>query len=84
MEKKRRSILKGITYRTGATVASTGLAYFMTGNVGTALLFGTLDFFVKLTLYYLNDRVWNQFTWGLTYSVKKSIITKRRNKNAKF
>jgi uncharacterized membrane protein len=83
MEKKKRTIFKGITYRLLATIASFTLAYFLTGNVGIAVAFGSLDFIIKLSLYYINDRAWSKFTWGLDYSIKRSIISKKRN-NAKL
>lgn len=63
-ETKQRSITKAITYRLGATVATFSLAYIFTGSIEIATSIGILDFFVKFTIYYLNERVWTLVPWG--------------------
>lgn len=63
-ETQKRSITKAITYRLLATISTFSLAYFFTGNLELASQIGVLDFLIKFALYYLNERVWNQTTWG--------------------
>ena len=64
-ETKKRSIIKGITYRLMATFATIGAAYALTGETAVSLQIGALDFFVKLTLYFINDRLWQRIRWGV-------------------
>ena len=63
-EKKRRSVIKAVTYRTSATVATFTLAYIFTGSLEIASQIGFLDFFVKFLIYYLNERIWSKTAWG--------------------
>lgn len=63
-EKKSRSVIKGITYRCLATLATFTLAYVFTGDLTIATEIGFLDFFIKFAIYYANERVWNWTSWG--------------------
>lgn len=71
-EKKRRSVIKAVTYRTSATVATFTLAYIFTGSLEIASQIGFLDFFVKFLIYYLNERIWSKTSWGY-HSKTKNI-----------
>ena len=57
-ESHLRSILKGITWRILATLTTVAIAYFVTGDVKSALGIGGIEFFGKLLLYYLHERAW--------------------------
>ena len=70
-EKKRRSVIKAVTYRTSATVATFTLAYIFTGSLEIASQIGFLDFFVKFLIYYINERVWSKTTWGYQSKTNK-------------
>lgn len=72
-ETKKRSITKAVTYRLGATVATFTLAYVFTGSIEIATSIGILDFFVKFTIYYLNERVWTLVPWGYNKEEQKAI-----------
>ena len=63
-ERKRRSIIKAITYRATATLATFTLAFVFTGSIEIAGQIGVLDFFIKFSIYYLNERLWTKITWG--------------------
>ena len=63
-ERKRRSVIKAVTYRVSATVATFSLAYAFTGSLEIASQIGLLDFIVKFIIYYLNERIWNKSNWG--------------------
>ena len=57
-ESHLRSVLKGITWRILATTTTISIAYFITGDVKSALSIGGIEFFSKLALYYLHERAW--------------------------
>jgi len=60
-----RSTTKAITWRLLATGAL-GLAVFIiSGNLAFALGIGGIDMAIKLLLYIVHERVWNQIHWGL-------------------
>jgi len=77
METKKRSIVKGFTYRFLATIATGLVAYGFTKDIGSSIQIGSFDFVVKLTLYYVNDRFWNRIKWGYTYKGKVQLIRKK-------
>lgn len=43
-----RSVLKGVTWRILATSATIGIAYFITGDVKSAISIGGIEFFGKV------------------------------------
>ena len=57
-ESHLRSITKAITYRIIGTLATSAVAYVVTGSAQTAAAIGMLDPFVKIVVYYLHERVW--------------------------
>ena len=57
-ESHLRSVLKGITWRVIATSTTTIIAYFVTGEIGTALSIGAIEFVGKVFIYYLHERLW--------------------------
>lgn len=63
-EGKRRSVIKAVTYRVSATVATFTLAYAFTGNLEMAGQIGVLDFIIKFLIYYVNERLWTKTSWG--------------------
>lgn len=63
-EGKHRSIIKAITYRVSATIATFSLAFIFTGSLEIAGQIGVLDFIIKFTIYYVNERLWTKTTWG--------------------
>ena len=65
MEQRKRSILKAITFRFIATIATAVLVLMFTNNLALAGIIGGLDLITKLIIYYLHERVWNKVTWGM-------------------
>jgi len=63
-ESKRRSLIKALTYRALATIATFSVALVFTGNMGASIQIGMADFVIKMTLFFVNDRVWNSIQWG--------------------
>ena len=72
-ETKKRSLVKGISYRLQATVATSLLVYLIIGEIDLALQIGLADSVVKLAIYFFNERLWNKVDWGYeTKMIKKS------------
>jgi uncharacterized membrane protein len=63
-ETKRRSIVKAITWRTMGTLDTILIAYFLTGEVKTAVSIGGIEIFTKMILYFFHERIWNMIKWG--------------------
>lgn len=57
-ESHLRSVLKGFTWRIIATTTTITIAYFITGTIGDALKIGFIEFFGKIFIYYLHERLW--------------------------
>ena len=63
-ESRLRSLLKGFTWRVIASTAIVIIAWITTGNISLALEIGMIEFFVKLLLFYLHERAWQQIPRG--------------------
>ncbi|MEL6122090.1 MAG: DUF2061 domain-containing protein [Bacteroidota bacterium] len=63
-ESHLRSIIKGLTWRVVASATILVITYFTTGDMETALTVTGIEFFVKLLLYYLHERIWQQVPRG--------------------
>ena len=53
-----KSLAKAFSWRIIATVTTGLISYFLTGSVEDAAGIMTFDFFLKLLLYYLHERIW--------------------------
>jgi len=54
------SLLKAITYRIIGSLTTFLISYFLTKRAGLSLGIAGIDFFGKIALYYLHDRIWNR------------------------
>ena len=59
-----RSVLKTISHRIIATSTTIAIAYFVTGDVSSALAVGGIEFFAKMAIYYLHERAWQMLPRG--------------------
>lgn len=75
-ESHMRSLLKAMSWRVIATLTTTAIAFFITGEVGTALTIGGIEFFLKFLIYYLHERAWQLVPRGGIRSLYARI---RRN-----
>ena len=64
-EKPWRSLAKTLSWRITATLTTLSIAYLITGSLTTASIIGGLEFFVKMLLYYLHERLWNRIHIGV-------------------
>lgn len=53
-----RSILKGLSWRILASTTILLITYFTTGEMDTAITVASIEFFIKLFMYYLHERLW--------------------------
>jgi len=55
---KTRNLAKAFTWRIIATLTTARIAYFITGEIDTAMLIGRIEFFLKFAIYYFHERAW--------------------------
>ena len=60
-----RSTSKTATWRIIASLDTTLLAWFFTGNLATAISIGGLEVITKLILYFGHERVWSRIQYGI-------------------
>ena len=66
-----RSLLKAFSWRIVATTTTALIAFFITGDVATAISIGSIEFVLKFFIYYMHERAWQLVPRG----------TFRRSKN---
>ncbi|PVW15768.1 DUF2061 domain-containing protein [Marixanthomonas spongiae] len=77
-ESHYRSILKGVSWRCIAT-ADTFLVVLVitclngTCSIDSAIKIGFLEFFVKLAVYYLHERIWQKILFGKEVKPKQTL-----------
>ena len=52
------SLAKAFSWRIVATLTTAIIAYVITGEVDTALMIGGIEFFLKIGIYYVHERLW--------------------------
>lgn len=60
MDSWQISLAKTTTWRVTATLTTIIIAYFIIGDVEAALAIGGIEFFAKMIIYYLHERIWNR------------------------
>jgi adenylylsulfate kinase len=63
-ETSSRSIIKGLGWRTVATLTTMTLVLIFTRELTLSLEVGALEVIAKLMLYYGYERIWNRVDWG--------------------
>ncbi len=58
IDDKKRSFIKGLTWRVIATSDTILLSWFFTGSIVAALSIGLLELGTKTVLYYVHERIW--------------------------
>jgi uncharacterized membrane protein len=80
MEKKEKikkyvnktRLIKTITWRVISWIATFGIAFALTGNVGMAVSFGFADTIIKGTMYWVHEYKWDKIT---NKKIKKIKVT---------
>ena len=57
-ESHARSLMKGISWRIFATLTTMTIAWYITGTLKTAFEIGFIEFFIKIGIYYVHERIW--------------------------
>lgn len=66
LESRKRHIAKTFTWRFIGTLDTMLLAWWISGNPLIGLKIGFTEVFSKMILYYLHERFWYRFNYGLT------------------
>lgn len=53
-----RSLLKAFSWRVLATLTTGLIAWYITGEIKTAVMIGSIEFVLKFGIYYLHERAW--------------------------
>jgi uncharacterized membrane protein len=64
-ERKRRTIVKVISWRITATVTTVIISYIITGSTTAAMQIGAAEVLAKMLLQYLHERAWVHIKFGL-------------------
>lgn len=64
IETKLRSILKTVSWRFLATCTTVLLVFIFFGKLALATVVGVLESVLKMTLYFLHERMWNKVKFG--------------------
>ncbi len=64
MSHKKRSLVKAITFRIIATIATIIIVLVLTGSLALAGTIGVADILAKTALYYFHERAWDKSPWG--------------------
>ena len=64
MDRKRRSLVKSITWRVVAFATTVAVAYLILGDVKASLSIGVVANGIKVGLYYMHERMWEDIHWG--------------------
>jgi uncharacterized membrane protein len=73
-EKRHRSLIKGVSWRLVGTADTMLLSWVFTRAVGSALKIGGVEFFTKLILFYLHERIWLALPWARTTATECGLL----------
>ena len=65
MVTKKSHLLKTLTWRIPATITTALVGWAVTGNPTTGLAIGGIEFFIKMPVYYFNERLWYKTKFGI-------------------
>lgn len=60
MDSVSKTIAKTLSWRIVATVTTMIIAWIIVGDWRVGLAIGTVEFFVKMVIYYIHERVWSK------------------------
>lgn len=64
MESNSRSLAKALSYRILGSTGTALVVLILSGNLKVSLGAGVLDMLVKVSLYFLHERIWNHIPYG--------------------
>jgi len=63
-EKRRRSVMKAITYRLLSITIDSTLAYLLTNSIEKTIIFVIASNTLSIIMYFIHERAWNRVSWG--------------------
>lgn len=79
INKRKRHLIKTLTWRLIGTLDTIILGWIFTGNPLSGMKIGGAEIISKLILYYLHEKTWYQLNYGLSSRLKR----KKTNSNLK-
>lgn len=64
IETKKRSLIKGVSWRVVATTTTIAIVYIFFGRLDLAIAAGILESFAKIFLYFIHERAWQKIKFG--------------------
>ena len=66
-----RTFLKTLSWRIVATTTTIIIAFFVFGDISSALTVGGIEFFAKMLIYYVHERIWQLAPRGSVRTILK-------------
>ncbi len=66
-DKRRRSLVKAISFRVIALLTTIIVSYAILGDWTESLVIGVVANGIKMFLYYGHERLWEKIKWGLKH-----------------
>jgi adenylylsulfate kinase len=73
-ESHLRSVIKAITWRVLGTLSTVLMVFVMTRALTVSLAVGVAEFFSKVILFYVHERLWSQVGFGIK-STQEDLLT---------
>ena len=73
LESRKRHLAKTLTWRFIGTLDTMIIAWVITGNPLTGLKIGIAEVLTKMLLYYIHERVWYKFNYGLVSRKSRTV-----------
>jgi len=73
LETHLRSVLKAISWRTGGTIVTFAVAWYVSGEINLAAKVGLLDTIIKVGAFYAHERLWHRVNFGRVKSPEYQI-----------
>jgi uncharacterized membrane protein len=64
MESSSRSLAKAVSYRILGSTGTALIVLIFSGNLKLSLGAGALDMVLKISLYFVHERIWNYIPYG--------------------
>ncbi|MEX0997468.1 MAG: DUF2061 domain-containing protein [Flavobacteriaceae bacterium] len=64
-ESRKRHLAKTVTWRIVGTLDTMAISWFITGDPIIGIKIGIAELLTKMVLYYLHERAWYRFNFGL-------------------
>lgn len=72
-DSRKRHLAKTVSWRVVGTLDTMLLAWIITGNPVTGVQIGIAEVITKMILYYLHERTWYRFDYGLPNRGRKKL-----------